>query len=151
MDQGILIAIIVGAGMLGLVKLASALNPKPSQPGGTVIFVPGRPRGGLSAAQLFLPHVVSFLSINALGFVSTVLSGFAVDQAWPWWSALPLILGWLIVWGFVVNPIVYPAAYRKWLESQKRITEPAYVLYGIAALVWLIANLVAVAPLLSVG
>lgn len=150
MDRGILLALMVGLGMVGLIKLTTALNPKPQRQGGSIIIVAGRPRGGLSAAQLFLPHVMSFLSINALGFISAVISSMAVDWAWPWWTSVPLLFGWLIAWGFIVNPIVYPAAYRKWLDAQKRITQPAFVLHGIAALVWLVAHMVVLGPMLSV-
>ncbi len=153
METGIFTFIIVVATLIAVMKLAASAKPKPASGSGSVLIgVKTGPRGGLSHGQLFLPHLASFIAINALGFMTSGLMSFVADHEWSWafWAYLPIAFGWLAIWGFFVNPIVYPSAYLKWLEAQNRVTEPAFFLHGASAIIWIVIILAAGMPIVRI-
>jgi hypothetical protein len=133
MNNSILLALGVGTLTVVGTNLFRKAKPRP-----VTVLVYDAPRAGYTHLQLFLPHVISFLAMNGLGLTATLLAAAMVEYHWPWWLAPVFFFGWLIVWGFGINRLVYPDAYLKWLSRQKKITEVGFVFHGLAALFWLI-------------
>ena len=146
MDWKAVIAIAIGAlFIIGTDTFKFWKRKKPLARG--VIIGPARP--SYSGGRIFIAQVLSTLAINVLALISLGALLVMADQNIHWaWSIVPLF-GWLVVWGFVVNQLLFPKAYLDYVD--KLPTPPIGLLpAAICAAVWMVALLFAVAPILSV-
>ena len=98
-----------------------------------------------------MTHALFILVCNALGLVNTGVAALAVHYGWSYlWFPL-YFFGWLAVLAYIAMPMIYDKAYRDWLDSQDKLTNPATIVAGICVLGWMVVHLMVLFPTLSVG
>lgn len=147
MDWKVIAGIAIGAlFIVGTDVFKFWKRKKPVMPGGIVI---GPPRPAYPAGKIFVAWVLSTIALNVLAVIAVGSLGVMADRGVYWaWSIVPMF-GWLLIWGFIVNRLLFPKGYIDSLDYSRRPpigSLPA----AICAAVWMWVIVFAAAPMLSV-
>lgn len=147
MDWNAIAAMVVGAlCIFGTDCFGFWKRKRPSR-GGVIIRGPAHPT--YPAGRIFFAHLLSTLAINFLALLAFWALRIMIDRDVYWaWSIIPCF-GWLVIWGFVVRPMIFPPDYLAYWEKQD--AAPIGMLpAGVCALGWMILMLISLAPIWSV-
>lgn len=148
MDWKAIAALIVGALIIiGTDTFKFWKKKKKPVRGG--IVVGGYTKASFPMGKVFIAYVLSFIGINVLALISFGVLQMMISRDIYWvWSIIPFF-GWLFVWGFIVNPILFPKGYLDYVDARE--TPPIGSLpCALSALFWLIAMLIPASAILSV-